>query len=264
MLKKLIKYDFKWIFKIVLVFIILGIFCSVLGRLFSLIENSIIFGIIASILKGASISLLASALINSIMRGWARFITNQYKDESYLTNTLPIDRRTHLLSKTISTTIAITISFVSLVVGLIICYYNENTIETIKQALGILSDTLNSSSTLLIVGIIIVLLLEVLFIVFVGFFGIVLGHTFNQKKILKSLLFGLMAYGIANTISLSFILIGSLFSDGLSGLLFGGAEEIQMSLLSGLLWFSIFVYLAYCIILYVITSKILNKGINID
>ena len=188
MLKKLIKYDFKWIFKVVLIFLLLGLLCAILGRLFSLIEDSVIFGIISSILNGASISLLASALINSIMRGWARLVTNQYKDESYLTNTLPIDRRTHLLSKVISTIISITISFVSLLIGLIIAYYNENTLDVIKQALGMLSETLDSSTTLLLIVVAFVLLFEIVFLVLTGFFGIVLGHTFNQKKLLKGII----------------------------------------------------------------------------
>lgn len=264
MLKKLIKYDFKWIFKIVLVFLFLGLVCAILGRLFSLIENSIIFGIISSIFKGASISLLASALINSIMRGWARLVTNQYKDESYLTNTLPIERKIHLLSKTISTIISIALSFVILLVGLIICYYNANTLETIKQALGILSETLNSSATLLLIGIVLVVFLEIIFLVLTGFFGIVYGHTFNQKKMLKSFLFGLMAYGIASTISLVLLMVISLFNEGLHGLMFGGTEQVELSLLTGLLWFSLFIYTFYSVILYYITYKILNKGINID
>jgi len=264
MLKKLIKYDFNWIFKMVFVFMILGIFCAILGRLFSLIENSIIFSIISSIFKGACISLLISALINSIMRGWARLVTNQYKDESYLTNTLPIDRGTHLLSKTISTIISITVSFVGLLIGLIICYYNENTLEMIKQALGVLSETLDSSTALLITGIVLVILFEIIFLVLTGFFGIVLGHTFNQKKMLKSFLFGLMAYGISGTISMVLMLIVSIFSEGLRGLMFGGTEQVELSLLSGILWFSLFIYLAYTVVLYFITNKILRKGINID
>ena len=229
MLKKLIKYDFKWIFKIVLVFLLLGIICSILGRMFSLIEDSVIFSIISSILNGAGLSLLISGLINSIMRGWARLITNQYKDESYLTNTLPIDRRTHLLSKTISTILSISISFFALVIGLVIMYYNENTLEVIKQSLNIISETINSS----VVG---------LFIVFTGFFGIVYGYTFNQKKLLKSVLFGLMLYGISSSISLLLMLFSSLFNEGLAGLLFGGTEQIQFGLLKGILWFSMIIY----------------------
>lgn len=264
MLIKLIKYDFKWIFRIVAIFLVLGLVCAVLGRLFSLIENSIIFNIISSVLNGASLSLLISGLINSIMRGWARLIVNQYKDESYLTNTLPIDRRTHLLSKTLSTLLSIFISFFALILGSVIMYYSEGAIESLMQMLGTISNALNSSKVLLIVVIVFVLLFEIMFLELSGFFGIVLGHTFNQKKIMKSFLFGLMAYGIASSISLVFMLIVSLFNEGLRGLLFGSTDQIQISLLNGILWFSLFLYLAYCLILYAITNKILKKGINID
>ena len=102
MLKKLIKYDLKWSFKVVSIFLGLGFAFAVLGKLFSLIENSTVFNIISLICNGTALSLIISGLINCIIRSWVRIITNLYKDESYLTHTLPISRETHYLSKIIS------------------------------------------------------------------------------------------------------------------------------------------------------------------
>ena len=42
MLKNLVKYDFKWVFKNIIIFIILGLVFACLGRLLGLIENSLI------------------------------------------------------------------------------------------------------------------------------------------------------------------------------------------------------------------------------
>ena len=264
MLGKLIKYDFKWIFKVVLIYIVLGLSCAALGRVFSLIENSVIFGIISAILKSVSGCLLVSSLINGILRGWARLVSNQYKDESYLVNTLPIDRKTLLLSKIISTIITITSSFICIVIGLIIAYYNENTLEIIKESLSSISDTLNTSIVSFVIVVILVLFLEILFLVFVGFFGIVFGHKFNQKKMLKSLLSGLVVYVVASNLSLLIMFIASMFNDSLSGLLFGNTFQIELSILKGLMLGAVFIYLVYCVVLYIITNKILSKGINID
>lgn len=89
MLKKLLKYDLKWSYKPLVIFYILAFIFACLGRIFSEIENSMIFNIIGQICKGALIAMLVNILINNLMRVWARFIKNIYKDESYLTHTLP-------------------------------------------------------------------------------------------------------------------------------------------------------------------------------
>ena len=46
MLGKLLKYDLKWVYKVVVVFYILSLFFSIIGRALSLIENSIVFSIV--------------------------------------------------------------------------------------------------------------------------------------------------------------------------------------------------------------------------
>lgn len=43
--------------------------------------------------------MIVSSLINGLMRSWVRFITNIYKDESYLTHTLTIEKKDIYLSK---------------------------------------------------------------------------------------------------------------------------------------------------------------------
>jgi len=237
---------------------------AILGRLFGLIKDSMIFNIISLICNGTGLALMISGVINCIIRSWVRIIFNLYKDESYLTHTLPILRETHYLSKIISVIITLFISLIILFIGLIIMYYNENTLEFIKQSLNIISDTLNSSVVLFVIATLLVVILEMIFIIFCGNFGIVFGHTFNQKKVSKSFLFGLMAYGISNGISLILILIASIFSQSVKGLLFGGNNEVEFSMLMVLVWCFVILYGIYNIILYLLTSKLFKKGVNID
>lgn len=264
MLKKLIKYDLKWSFKVVSIFLGLGFAFAVLGKLFSLIENSTVFNIISLICNGTALSLIISGLINCIIRSWVRIITNLYKDESYLTHTLPISRETHYLSKIISFMITVLVSIIILVISVFIMYYSKNTIELIKQSLNLISQTLNSSVTLLIILIVLVLLLEIIFIVFCGNFGIVLGHTYNRKKGSKSFLFGLMAYGIANATSITILMISSIFSKDVKDLLFGGNDKMDYSLLIVMLWGCVILYSIYNVVLYLLTNNIFKKGINVD
>ena len=52
-------------------------------------------------------------LINNLMRTWVRFRHNLYGDESYLTHTLPVERKTIYLSKFITSIILVFMFFSS-------------------------------------------------------------------------------------------------------------------------------------------------------
>ena len=67
MLKKLLKYDIKYIYKVLVVFYILSIFFGGLTRLVSLMESSTMRTIIRGILNGVTISMLFNVIINLVM-----------------------------------------------------------------------------------------------------------------------------------------------------------------------------------------------------
>ena len=68
MLKKLLRYDLKSIFKLLIIFYSLALFFALLTRIFFSIENSIIMNIIGKICSGTAISMMFSILINNLMR----------------------------------------------------------------------------------------------------------------------------------------------------------------------------------------------------
>ena len=92
MLSKLLKYDLKYMIKSMSVFYILAIFFAVLTRIFFSLEKSVIITIIGQITVGCMFSMIANTLINTMMRSWVRFRDSLYKDESYLTHTLPVTK----------------------------------------------------------------------------------------------------------------------------------------------------------------------------
>ena len=118
MLGKLLKYDLKWVYKLVGIFYGLAIIFSVIGRAFGEIENSLVFGIVSKISFGIAISMMVSSLINCVMRLWVRFIRNIYKDESYLTHTLPVKKQEIFASKVITGVVSIFTSMVVIIVCL--------------------------------------------------------------------------------------------------------------------------------------------------
>lgn len=264
MLKKLLKYDLRWLLKIIVIFHGLGLFFACIGRLIDLLPESLFFTIISGIFKGTSISMVVSSIINTIIRSWVRFTNNLYKDESYLTHTLPIKKETHFLSKVLSSIIVIGISVVVCIISVVIMYLNKNTIELIKQSLNILSKNLNGSIVLLILLVLLVLFLEVVFIVLCGLFGIVYGNSFNQKKLLKSFVFGFMIYMICTITTLIILLVSTIFIKDLHNIIFTSNPVVTFGLLIGLLVFAFVIYLIYCLVIYLLTLKKLKKGVNVD
>ena len=68
MLGKLLKYDLKWIYKLVVIYYGLALVFAIIGRLLSFIDNSFIFDVISKISCGVSVSMIFSLLINNIIR----------------------------------------------------------------------------------------------------------------------------------------------------------------------------------------------------
>ena len=135
MLGKLLKYDLKWVYKLIIVFYILALTFSLIGRGFGEIENSLICEIVSKIAFGTAISMMVSGLINCLMRSWVRFTRNMYKDEAYLTHTLPIEKKTIFASKVITGTIAVFTSMLVIIACLFICYYSKSNMEVLKSLL---------------------------------------------------------------------------------------------------------------------------------
>lgn len=122
MLGKLIKYDLKWIYKPLLVFYVLCLVFSLLARALSGIENSIVFNILTQICYSVAISMVFSIIINNLMRCWGRIIRNMYKDESYLTHTLPVKNQDVFWAKVLSGIITMITSFAVIVLCFVIAY----------------------------------------------------------------------------------------------------------------------------------------------
>lgn len=87
MLKKLLKYDLKWILKVEYIWSVITIIFAILTRLTSLLNESVITSIIKSVLTSITITGMLNVLFNGIIRTWIRVRNNLYKDEAYLTHT---------------------------------------------------------------------------------------------------------------------------------------------------------------------------------
>ena len=263
MLKKLLKYDLEDMYILLVIFYVLAIVFAIFTRIFFSIDNSTIFNILGYIASGTLISIVINIVINNLMRVWVLFVKTMYGDQSYLTHTLPIEKKTIYLSKILSSIIAMFSSGIIIFICLVIAYYSKELLSTIKDYLHIVSILYDSNITILILAIFFVLFLELVFALLCGINGIVLGHRSNNKKIIKSLLFGFGYYGVFQVGILIMLLIISLFNSDIMNL-FITNDSVDFSVIKIVLSFSILVYSSYIVISYIFGKKMLEKGVNVE
>jgi len=263
MLKNLLKYDLKWTYKGVIVFYILSIIFSLLGRVLTEIENSLILDIIGKICIGTAIAMVVNILINNLIRVWARFTRNVYKDESYLTHTLPVEKKTIFLSKVLSAIITMLTSAFIIVICVAICYYSTENIEFLKTALEFVASTYNSTVVSFLLVASVVLFLEMIFALLAGYLGIIIAHKSNKLKTLKSVIFGFLAYMLPQTLTVIILFILGLFNPDIMNL-FNTTNIVDVETIKSILYVGIVIYVVYIISYYFIGKKLFEKGVNVD
>lgn len=263
MLRKLLKYDLKSIFKFLIIFYSLAIFFGLLTRIFLSIENSLIMNIIGQICSGISISMIFNILINNLIRLWVRFKQNIYGDESYLTHTLPVEKKTIYKSKMITSIITVFTSIVVIVITIFIAYYSKENLQFLKNILLPIANTYNSTTIKILSAFLFIFFLEFINILQAGFTGMILGHKMNNAKTGYSILFGFGTYMIIQIFALLIIFVTALFNQDLMNI-FITNEMINIEIIKLVIYLAIIIYIATFIIGYIINIKLFKKGVNVD
>ena len=263
MLGKLLKHDLKWVYKLIIVFYILAFTFSVIGRALGTIENSLVFEIVSQIAFGTAISMMVSSLINTLMRSWVRFVRNIYKDEAYLTHTLPVKKEEIFASKVITGIVAIFTSMVLIIVCLFICYYSEANMEVLKGVLEIAASTYNTTVLNLLLLVAIVIFLEIVYALLIGYVGIILGHKSNKNRMARSIIIGFVLYLVLQTLTLGLIAVYGLFNPDVMNLL-NTTDIVNIEAIKSVMYAGIGIYVLYIILLYFLGKRELNKGVNVE
>ena len=263
MLKKLLKYDLQNIYKVLIIFYSLSLFFGILTRIFLSIENSFIINIIGKICSGITISMIFNILINNLMRLWSRFKNNFYGDESYLTHTLPINKKILYLSKILASIITLFSSILIIGITLFIAYYSKTNIEVVKNLLLPLATVYDSTIVTIILEFIFVCFLEIMNMLQSGYVGIVLGHRKNNNKMAFSVLFGVGIYLLTQIFTIIVVFCVALFNKDLMNL-FYTMDSLSISTIKLCIYLAIIIYTLNIFILYFVNSKIFSEGVNVD
>ena len=264
MLIKLLKYDLKYMIKNMSVFYILSIFFAITTRLLSLPEQSVMIGILSKISSGCMIAMIVNIIINVMMRSWVRFRDSLYKDEAYLTHTLPVTKNDLYNSKLIQTLIFFFIGFVISLLSLFIAYYTPDTWHVIKEYIKTITVGFNMSTAFFIIMAIVLIFLELFNAIQCGFLGIVLGYRRNNGKLGFSVLYGFIVYLVAQTLVLGLVFVYGLFDSTVMELFKSATISIDVNAFKVLAIIASALYLSIIFIMSIICKKILNKGVNIE
>lgn len=221
MLTKLIKYDLKFIFKTVNIYLIL-LFLSVIlhnitsydytptfldasGQVFGGDPDApVIIQFLHTVFYNAIIAMLIGLVLNSIIRIWGRFKYNMYGDESYLTHTLPVSRKTLWLSKLLS----LLLTILGVIAGVGLSFWLLSLVPTGRNLIGGLGFTEQAPLSYTI-ALLIGLYVEMVFITLCGITGIILGHHANHHHGLRSIIFGFIIYAFSAVLLLGFLALWS-------------------------------------------------------
>ena len=202
-------------------------------------------------------------LINNVMRLWVRFKSNFYGDESYLTHTLPVDKKTLYLSKALDGVISLFISVLVIALALFIAYYSKENIELLKNLLLSVADIMGCSVIKIILAFLFICFLEIANMVQAGFCGIILGHKMNNMKTGFSVLYGFLCYMATQVFVLIIIFITGLFNKDIMNLFFTN-EIVNIEMIKFIIYLAIVIYTVTLFIGYIINVKLFKVGVNVD
>ena len=263
MLRKLLKYDLKFTFKSVWIFYALSIFFAILTRIFAEINQTTLIIVLTGIARGACMSMMFSSVINNIFACWRRVHSNLYKDEAYLTHTLPVSREKRYTSYLLNAIITIFASMIIAVVSVAIMFYSKENLDIIHVILDGVVTVYDSSVVELLILFFLLICSQIIYIVKAGYTGLILGHRAENKKMGKSVLWGFTVYGLAQ-----WIMLGAIFAVGLSN------KEIMSVLTENkgvtATAFKIILYsvgggyVLFSTILTLVNEKLLKQGVNVE
>lgn len=199
MFLKVFKYDFLAVIKKYVPMIIIVSILSVLTRLLNFLPADKVGGaIIIGGINGIFIISLMVLSIYTIVIVVQRYVCSLFRDQGYLTHTLPVNKHELLLSQILVAVIMTILTTCLILVCIFIAYFTPYWIDEINEILRYFGDLQLDAES---IGTIILTLITgaamSLQSILVLYFGISLGHAHCKNKTLLSVVYCIaLSYGI--------------------------------------------------------------------
>lgn len=260
MLGKVMKYDFKTIFKtmVPMYAILLGI--AVLNRILLGIAKEVpILSIVNTMLLVVFVFLLIAVPAATFAISVIHFYKNMTRDEGYLTHTLPVKKTTLVVSKLLTSGIAFLVSIcISLLAVLVVYYTKENMQYVLNLAKEIFAIAGNATMILGICMCVMSYISQIL----MAYFAIAIGQMQNTNKLLFSVVAWFVLYTINQIIVLALLVIASIANPSVMEAIMQNIAPVDsMPFFIGI---AIAFSTVMSIIYFIATSKIMKKRLNLE
>lgn len=265
MLTKLLKYDLKNLFKKLLpVYLVSLAICSITDIMLIITDKISALDFVSGLMLVFSILLIILTPIAAFVDSIIDFNSKLVKDEGYLIHTLPVKKSSIVISKIIASIITLVASFISSIISLVVLTISHyDYYSTILNDIGDIIEMASNSMGILFI-ILILLNISIGFILNLLniFASISLGQMHNGNKTLFSVIYYIATYYVMQIITSLIILMPMLLNSNLW-------KQMEMDIpprntLNLFLGLSLILSIASSVIFYVITTKVLDKKLNLE
>ena len=179
MLKTLMKYDIKRMTKLLIYLYPITIALAGITRLINIGKDIQVLSIIGSVFASLTYTLVVNILVNAVIAITLTFTTNFYKDQSYLTHTLPVKKEKLLLSMYLSALIVIFATVAVSFLALFIVLYSPALMDGLMLMIEASVVGLNISGVGFIIFLAFIIFAQVCAMISFGFTSIVVGNRYK-------------------------------------------------------------------------------------
>ncbi len=260
MLSKVLKYDLKALCRYLIPLYVVLFGLSVMIRLLGFFDNISVIAIICGLMIVALVMLSALSFVLTGIFSVKYYLDNLFKDEGYLTHTLPVKKGTLLLSKVLVSLVAFVVTALVLIVSLIIAFYQEGLFgEVIKGFnLSIYGMKIYEFLLFMIVYGIIGYITSILMV----YASIAIGYSRSSNKLVNSVVCGLIFYFVMEFLYLGLLGIIMIINPSFMSNLDNGTFMMK-DLIS---FFSIFMFFTALLggVYYYISYRCMDKKLNLE
>lgn len=260
MLGKVLKYDLKALcrYLIPLYAVLFGL--GIMIRLLGFFDNVSIIAIICGLMIVALVVLSCLSFVLNGIFSVKYYLENLFKDEGYLTHTLPVKKGTLLFSKVLASLVTISMTALVLIISLIVAFYQKGLfVEVVKVLnLSIYGMTVYEFLLFMIVYGVIGYIVTILMV----YAAIAIGYSRSSNKLVSSVVWGLIFYFVMEFLYLGLLgiimIINPTFISNLDNSVFMMKDLIT--------FFSIFMVFTALIggVYYYISYRFMDKKLNLE
>ena len=261
MIARLLKYDIKKMTKILVYMYVISIALAGITRFINIWKDIPAINILGLVFAGCTYSAIGNVLVNTFVHILSVFIKSFYKDESYLTHTLPVKKSDLLNSKYISAVIVVFLGVAVSFLSLFILFYSKSFMTVIGNFISATVADFNMSSGAFISLISVLIFLELCSFITMGFAAIIKANTYNTKRTLRSFVWFIIFYFITMAATVLSAIALFAISGSVSELL---STTLSASAFIRLIWLAIIDYFVYSVVFFFISHKLFARGVNVD